>query len=48
MQPRSESVRLSFPIGFAREFGGEMRLPKSNMADAADAEDRDQFRALLF
>ena len=47
MQLRSEAVRLRLPFGFDANSAGEVRLPESDVAHPADAEDRHQLRPLF-
>src|SRR6266851_2098221 len=47
VQLRTQPVGWFFPIGFGRVLGGKVRLPKRNVANAADAEHSYEAPALL-
>jgi hypothetical protein len=47
MQDCAQSMRLRFPFRFSRKFSREMRFPKSNVADAANAKNGYELRTLF-
>src|SRR6185437_10257146 len=47
MQPCPQPVRLLLPLRLAAKLGGEVRLPKRDVANAANPKHRYQLRALL-
>ena len=46
MQSRAEAVRLLFPLIHRRELTRKMWLPKRDVADTTDTEDRRELRAV--